>query len=94
MSHILPQAAWTMRQSLADLTQALGADALRFVGGAVRDTLLGVEVHDVDCATTHTPGAVIDLCKKAGIRTVPTGIDHGTVTAIFEDGPIEITTLR
>ena len=94
MTSVLPQAAWTTRQGLADLTQALGADALRFVGGAVRDTLLGAQVHDVDCATTHTPDRVIDLCKQAGIRTVPTGIDHGTVTAILEDGPVEITTLR
>ncbi len=69
-------------------------DAVRWVGGAVRDTLLGADVQDVDCATTHLPAAVIDLCKKAGIRTVPTGIDHGTVTAVFEDGPVEITTLR
>lgn len=83
-----------MREGLALLTAALGADAIRWVGGAVRDTLLGTEVHDVDCATTHTPDQVIDLCERAGIRIVPTGIDHGTVTAIFEDGPVEITTLR
>ncbi len=60
----------------------------------MRDTLLGAEVNDVDCATLHTPDTVIDLCRKAGIRTVPTGIDHGTVTAILEDGPVEVTTLR
>ena len=94
MTTTLPLAPWTTRPSLASLKAALGADAIRWVGGAVRDTLLGVEVQDVDCATTHQPAQVIDLCKKAGIRTVPTGIDHGTVTAIFEDGPIEITTLR
>lgn len=90
----LPQAPWTQRPSLAQLRAALGSETLRWVGGAVRDTLLGVEVHDVDCATTHTPAEVIDLCKKAGIRTVPTGIDHGTVTALLEGGPVEITTLR
>lgn len=60
----------------------------------MRDTLLGVDVHDVDCATTHAPDRVIELCQIAGIRTVPTGIDHGTVTAILEDGPVEVTTLR
>ena len=60
----------------------------------MRDTLLGAEVHDVDCATLHTPDKVIDLCREAGIRTVPTGIDHGTVTAVLDDGPVEITTLR
>ena len=67
---------------------------MRWVGGAVRDTLLGAAVHDVDCATTHTPDRVIELCRAAGIRTVPTGIAHGTVTAVLADGPVEITTLR
>ncbi len=76
------------------LTAALGAEHIRWVGGAVRDTLLDHPVRDVDCATTHTPDIVIDLCAKAGIRTVPTGIDHGTVTALTEGGPVEITTLR
>jgi len=76
------------------LTAALGAEHIRWVGGAVRDTLLQMAVHDVDCATTHTPDRVIDLCAQAEIRTVPTGIDHGTVTAILADGPVEITTLR
>lgn len=93
MTH-LPPAPWTKRASLAALTNALGAESIRWVGGAVRDTLLGLEVHDIDCATTHWPDTVIDLCSKAGIRTVPTGIDHGTVTAVFDDGPVEITTLR
>ena len=91
---ILPAAPWTQRPGLAALRDALGADAIRWVGGAVRDTLLGEEVHDVDCATLHEPGRVIDLCARAGLRTVPTGIDHGTVTAILEGGPVEITTLR
>lgn len=60
----------------------------------MRDTLIGARVHDVDCATTHTPDRVIDLCHEAGIRTVPTGIEHGTVTAILDDGAVEVTTLR
>ena len=60
----------------------------------MRDTLLGAPVKDIDCATRHRPETVIDRCKAAGIRTVPTGIDHGTVTAILEDGPVEVTTLR
>ena len=91
---MLPSNDWTGRPGLALLTEALGADDIRWVGGAVRDTLLGAPVKDVDCATRHRPEAVIDLCKAAGIRTVPTGIDHGTVTAILEDGPVEVTTLR
>lgn len=90
----LKNAEWPRRDGLKALTAALGAEHMRWVGGAVRDTLLGVEVHDVDCATTHTPDTVIDLCREAGIRTVPTGIDHGTITAILEDGPVEVTTLR
>ena len=94
MENRLPNAEWTRRKGLAALTAALGAQRIRWVGGAVRDTLLGVAVNDVDCATTLHPNEVIALCRDAGIRTVPTGIDHGTVTAIFEDGPVEITTLR
>ncbi|WP_100260768.1 CCA tRNA nucleotidyltransferase [Qipengyuania seohaensis] len=90
----LPDAAWTKRTDLAALVAALGADNTRYVGGAVRDTLLAKAIHDIDLATTLVPHAVIDRCKEAGIRTVPTGIDHGTVTAILPNGPVEITTLR
>lgn len=90
----LSQADWPRRAGLAALTAALGAQNIRWVGGAVRDSLLGAEVHDVDCATLLTPDTVIDRCRAAGIRTVPTGIEHGTVTAILKDGPVEITTLR
>lgn len=90
----LSQAEWPRRAGLAALTAALGARNIRWVGGAVRDSLLGAGVHDVDCATLLTPDLVIDRCRAAGIRTVPTGIEHGTVTAILKDGPVEITTLR
>ena len=90
----LPQADWTSREDLAALVAALGPDQARYVGGAVRDTLLGKEINDIDVATPLLPHAVIDRCKEAGIRTVPTGIDHGTVTAILDGGPVEITTLR
>ncbi|QYJ08126.1 CCA tRNA nucleotidyltransferase [Qipengyuania flava] len=90
----LPRADWTQRASLAKLVAALGADDIRWVGGCVRDTLLGLESNDIDAATRHAPARVIDLCKAAGIRTVPTGIDHGTVTAVFDDGNVEVTTLR
>ncbi|MEP2551263.1 MAG: CCA tRNA nucleotidyltransferase [Marinomonas sp.] len=90
----LSSAKWTRREGLAALVKALGADNIRWVGGCVRDTLLGIDVSDVDCATTHLPDAVMALCKNADIRTVPTGIDHGTVTAVLAGGPVEITTLR
>ncbi len=94
MSPDLHGAGWTKRAGLAQLTAALGAENIRWVGGAVRDGLLGLDVHDVDCATVLTPDAVIAACGQAGIRTVPTGIEHGTITAILADGPIEVTTLR
>jgi poly(A) polymerase len=90
----LADADWTRRAGLTALTAALGAENIRWVGGAVRDGLLGVAVHDVDCATLLMPAEVIDRCGKAGIRTVPTGIEHGTITAILKDGPVEVTTLR
>lgn len=94
MPQSLPQADWTRREGLAALTRALGADDIRWVGGAVRDTLLGQPIYDVDCATRLLPATVIDRCKKAGIRCVPTGIEHGTITAVLEDGPVEVTTIR
>lgn len=90
----LSLAEWTKREGLHALRAALGAEQIRWVGGAIRDSLLGLPVNDVDCATTHHPHAVIEFCDKAGIRTVPTGFEHGTVTAILADGPVEITTLR
>jgi poly(A) polymerase len=90
----LSDADWTRRAGLAALTAALGPQNIRWVGGAVRDGLLGVAVADVDCATRLLPADVIAACGRAGIRTVPTGIDHGTVTAILRDGPVEVTTLR
>lgn len=94
MAERLPAAEWTRREDLARLTAALEAEELRWVGGCVRDTLLGIEAKDIDAATPLLPAQVIDRCKAAGIRTVPTGIDHGTVTAILPHGNVEITSLR
>lgn len=91
---VLPAAEWTRRDDLAQLVAALGHGTIRWVGGAVRDTLLGQPVADIDAATTHHPDAVIALCKAANIRTVPTGIAHGTVTALLAGGTVEVTTLR
>ena len=71
-----------------------GGDTTRLIGGAVRDSLLGEAVSDVDLATRLTPDTVIERLNAAGIKTVPTGIAHGTVTALTETGPVEITTLR
>ena len=91
----LPDAAWRQRPGLSELCAVLGVSDTRFVGGAVRDTVLGIDVADVDLATRHAPEDVIDLLRAARIKAVPTGIAHGTITAVLPDGsPIEITTLR
>jgi poly(A) polymerase len=93
---ILADAPWRSRAGMKRLLGALGADAgeTRYVGGCVRDTLLGLEVSDVDLATRLTPEAVIERLGKAGIKAVPTGIAHGTVTAVIGGAPVEVTTLR
>jgi poly(A) polymerase len=90
----LPDADWRTRPGLRELAAALGADDARFVGGAVRDTLLGLPVSDVDIATRHDPDRVMATLRSAGIKPIPTGIAHGTITAITEGGPVEVTTLR
>jgi poly(A) polymerase len=89
-------AAWLHWPQTQQLIAAFAPypDALRFVGGAVRDTLLGREVHDVDCATALLPDTVMELLKNAGIHAIPTGIVHGTVTAVIDGKHFEITTLR
>jgi poly(A) polymerase len=78
------------------LLAALGAHQgdTRFVGGCVRDTLLGLPVSDVDLATRLQPEEVIERLGRARIKAVPTGIAHGTVTAVLSTGPVEVTTLR
>ena len=90
----LPAVEWTQREDLAALVAALGTGQVRWVGGAVRDTLLGQPVTDIDAATLHRPGKVIALLEKAGIRAIPTGFDHGTVTALLPESKVEVTTLR
>lgn len=82
---------------LAEPDVAAVLDALpkaRLVGGAVRDVLAGRPVADIDLATPDAPEAVTEALARAGIRVVPTGIAHGTVTAVAGGRPIEITTLR
>jgi poly(A) polymerase len=87
-------APWMHRADLTALIAALGEGNARHVGGAVRDTLLGLPVKDIDMATVLLPEAVIARLDAGGIRSVPTGIEHGTVTAVLPGGPVEITTLR
>lgn len=69
-------------------------DNLRFVGGCVRNALLGEPVGDIDMATTLVPDEVIRRLEASDLKAIPTGIDHGTVTAISGGIPHEITTLR
>ena len=66
----------------------------RFVGGAVRNALLGWPVHDIDIAVPMPPEETLQRLKAAGIKAVPTGFEHGTVTAIVNGRPFEVTSLR
>ena len=88
----IPIPDWMTPASLQHLLDTLGD--CRFVGGAPRDTLLGRPVGDLDLATPLLPEEVIDRLGQAGFRVIPTGLAHGTVTAILPSGPVEITTLR
>lgn len=90
----LPDAPWRRWPGLDRLTAALGPGNARYVGGAVRDTLLGIEVKDLDIATPRAPRRVVELLEAAGIKVIPTGIDHGTVTAVSSGTVVEVTTLR
>jgi poly(A) polymerase len=71
-----------------------GGEEARVVGGAVRNALLQIPVGDIDIATTAVPDEVVRRAKAAGIKSVPTGIEHGTVTLVVDSQPFEITTLR
>ncbi|MEO0704030.1 MAG: CCA tRNA nucleotidyltransferase, partial [Pseudomonadota bacterium] len=65
-----------------------------FVGGCVRNAVMGVAASDVDIATDATPDDVMRIADAAGLRAVPTGIDHGTVTLVIDGTPFEVTTFR
>lgn len=91
--------AWLDEPSVRRLAGALGLGdpntaPIRVVGGTVRDYLAGEPLGDLDIATPLQPETVMQRLTDAGIRAIPTGIDHGTVTAISDHLPIEITTLR
>jgi len=81
---------------MARLLDVLGADrgATRYVGGAVRDELMNLPVNDLDLATRLLPEEVRRRLTEAGIKAVPTGIEHGTVTAVSDGQVVEVTTLR
>ncbi len=84
---------WMTAPETAAVMQALGDGAL-FVGGCVRNMLSGHEVADIDIATKLTPPEAMARLEAAGIKVVPTGIDHGTVTAVVNKRGFEVTTLR
>ncbi|MFK4505691.1 CCA tRNA nucleotidyltransferase [Bradyrhizobium daqingense] len=93
---LLADAPWLIAGGTARVLQLLNADGeeARVVGGAVRNALLGLVPGDIDIATTALPDDVMRRAKAAGIKSVPTGIDHGTVTLVIDSKPYEVTTLR
>ena len=80
-------------QQVLSALSAEGAQAL-VVGGAVRNALLGEPISDIDIATSARPAETVRLAKAAGLRTVPTGFDHGTITIIADGRGYEATTFR
>lgn len=92
----LPPQDWIRDPRTGAVLAALAAARLpaRFVGGCVRNAILGRAVSDIDIATPAEPAAVIASLERAGLKAIPTGVEHGTVTAISGGKPYEITTLR
>src|SRR5262249_11786068 len=92
----LPPQDWLTAPETRAVVDALTRDGgqARFVGGCVRDAWLGRAVKDIDLATPDLPETVMQRLERAGIRAIPTGIEHGTVTAVIAGKPFEITTLR
>ena len=88
------QNAWMRGDDISALFKAFPESTLRFVGGCVRNALMGVEVGDIDLATQLKPDDVANALKAAEIKYVPTGIEHGTITAVIDGKPFEITSLR
>ena len=93
---MLNDRSWLDAKATRTLVAALDAGGIdfRFVGGAVRDGLLGRKVSDIDVATPAMPEDVIRAVEAAGLKAIPTGIAHGTVTAVAGRQPFEVTTLR
>ncbi len=92
----LPPNAWLCSPETTAVINALMAEGteVRFVGGCVRDALCKKVPEDIDLATPDHPEKVINLLIQAGIRAIPTGMDHGTVTAVVDGKSFQITTLR
>jgi poly(A) polymerase len=98
MTHHLAAQPWLTDPATQAVIAALhakgGPGCVRFVGGCVRNAVIGEPVSDIDLATTLQPEVIVAALKAAGLKAVPTGIDHGTITAISGRKPFEITTLR
>ena len=92
----LPDAAWLKDGALARLLSLLDCDGeeARVVGGAVRNALMRLPFAEIDVATTAVPDAVMRRVAAAGLKAIPTGVEHGTVTVIIDGKPFEVTTLR
>jgi poly(A) polymerase len=92
----LSDAQWLSAGALPRLLEVLdrSGEEARVVGGAVRNALLGLPVHEIDVATTAVPEEVARRVQAAGFKPVPTGIDHGTITVVIDKHPFEVTTLR
>jgi poly(A) polymerase len=93
----LPIQPWMTAPAAVRVLEALGASGgvdVRFVGGAVRNAVMGISVGEIDLATPEVPPRVIARLENAGIKMVPTGLEHGTVMAVVDGGTFEITTLR
>ena len=92
----IADAPWLADRDLQALLAALSQDGeeARVAGGAVRNTLMGEPVADIDIATTTEPQETVRRVERAGMRAVPTGIEHGTVTAVASGRAFEVTTLR
>ncbi len=89
-------ADWFRNRHVQAVFAALDRDGheARIVGGALRNALMGLPVGDIDFAVTAQPEAVIRFAEEAGLKPVPTGIRHGTVTLVADGTPFEVTTLR
>jgi poly(A) polymerase len=95
-SHSLSDAPWLTTGALARLLEVLDRDGeeARVVGGAVRNALLAMPIHEIDIATTAVPEEVVKRVQAASFKPVPTGIEHGTITVVVDKQPFEVTTLR
>jgi poly(A) polymerase len=95
-ARVLDDAPWLTSGPAARVLGLLNGNGeeARVVGGAVRNALLKIPTGDIDIATTAVPAEVMRRAKAAGIKSVPTGIEHGTVTLVVDSRPFEVTTLR